>query len=386
MHDTSQSAMTSVRVRWRQVALFIGALSLLVFYNEWLAYYVILLQCQWPALDVNTADFSIVDDGASSSPLRVLVLSDTHLLGSREGHWFDKLRREWQMERSFQAAMLVHDPEVVFVLGDLFDEGKWCSDSEFQYFVSRFNRMFQTSEKTQKHVVVGNHDIGFHYMTDEHKRHRFSSAFTAPSVRMVRIKDNTFVLINSMAFEGDACDMCLDAELRLRHISDTLLCAQGASRTCSGSDKFKYTKPIILQHFPMYRLSDSNCSGPDAAPANVKDAKMRPRWDCLSKEASLKLIELIQPRLILSGHTHNFCKTTFNGTPEWTIASFSWRYKNNPSFLLVTITNNNYAIAKCFLPHESTIIYTYIVGAVLTAFWFLFPRRLLTYRRVTKSS
>jgi len=25
--------------------------------------------------------------------------------------------REWQMERSFQAAMLLHDPEVVFVLG-----------------------------------------------------------------------------------------------------------------------------------------------------------------------------------------------------------------------------------------------------------------------------
>lgn len=29
--------------------------------------------------------------------------------------------REWQMERSFQAAMLVHDPEVVFVLGEYSD-------------------------------------------------------------------------------------------------------------------------------------------------------------------------------------------------------------------------------------------------------------------------
>lgn len=37
--------------------------------------------------------------------LRVMFLADTHLLGSRQGHWFDKLRREWQMHRAFQTAM-----------------------------------------------------------------------------------------------------------------------------------------------------------------------------------------------------------------------------------------------------------------------------------------
>jgi len=48
--------------------------------------------------------------------------------------------------------------------GDLFDEGKWCSDSEFQHHVSRFHRMFHTPSTTQLYAVVGNHDIGFHYM------------------------------------------------------------------------------------------------------------------------------------------------------------------------------------------------------------------------------
>jgi ethanolamine phosphate phosphodiesterase len=88
MTDAAEPRM--IPVRWRQVVLFISALSALVFYNEWLTYYLVLLQCQWPSLDLSTADFSVAD---SSSPLRVMILADTHLLGSREGHWFDKLRR-----------------------------------------------------------------------------------------------------------------------------------------------------------------------------------------------------------------------------------------------------------------------------------------------------
>lgn len=37
------------------------------------------------------------------------------------------MRREWQMERAFQTALWLLRPEVVFILGDIFDEGKWSS-------------------------------------------------------------------------------------------------------------------------------------------------------------------------------------------------------------------------------------------------------------------
>ena len=37
------------------------------------------------------------------------------------------LCREWQMERSFQTAVSVLHPEMVFILGDIFDEGKWST-------------------------------------------------------------------------------------------------------------------------------------------------------------------------------------------------------------------------------------------------------------------
>lgn len=47
-------------------------------------------------------------------------MADTHLLGPRRGHWFDKIRRESQMHRAFQAIMTLHKPEAVFFLGNFY--------------------------------------------------------------------------------------------------------------------------------------------------------------------------------------------------------------------------------------------------------------------------
>jgi len=93
MSDAGSSSMNVIRFRWRQMVLFFTVIAALVLYNEWLVYYFVLLQCQWPALNVETNDFTFDEDGIASSELRVMALADTHLLGSREGHWFDKLRR-----------------------------------------------------------------------------------------------------------------------------------------------------------------------------------------------------------------------------------------------------------------------------------------------------
>lgn len=48
--------------------------------------------------------------------------------------------------------------------GDLFDEGKWTTDSAFQQDVSRFRKMFQHSSEIELVNIIGNHDVGFHYM------------------------------------------------------------------------------------------------------------------------------------------------------------------------------------------------------------------------------
>lgn len=92
-----------------------------------------------------------------------MLLADTHLLGPYKGHWFDRLRREWQMRRAFQTAISLHQPDVVFILGDVFDEGQWVNDEYFGMYLLRFQAIFQTPSRTQVFSAVGNHDIGFHY-------------------------------------------------------------------------------------------------------------------------------------------------------------------------------------------------------------------------------
>ena len=91
MSDNKCKTMTVVSILWRKVLLLFTCVASLFIFNEFLMYYVVLLQCSWPQLDVHKADSNIIDSG--SEPLKLMFIADTHLLGSREGHWFDKLRR-----------------------------------------------------------------------------------------------------------------------------------------------------------------------------------------------------------------------------------------------------------------------------------------------------
>jgi len=47
--------------------------------------------------------------------------------------------------------------------GDIFDEGKWCNATEFEYYIRRFHSLFYVPKNTHLYVVAGNHDMGFHY-------------------------------------------------------------------------------------------------------------------------------------------------------------------------------------------------------------------------------
>lgn len=52
---------------------------------------------------------------------------------------------------------------------------------------------------------------------------------------------------------------------------------------------------------------------------------------------SPQLLQWFKPRLILSGHTHSGCEVVHdNKYPEISVPSFSWRNRNNPSFILVS--------------------------------------------------
>uniref|UniRef100_A0A3Q3JZW9 Metallophosphoesterase 1 n=1 Tax=Monopterus albus TaxID=43700 RepID=A0A3Q3JZW9_MONAL len=339
--------MPRFSVRWMVALVLIVVVGGAFIFCEYLIYFPAILKCAWPKIS-HARGGEGIDDRPMDSAVRAMVLSDTHLLGAVGGHWFDKLRREWQMERAFQTALWLLRPEIVFILGDIFDEGKWSNQKHWEDDVRRFHRMFRHSTDIELVVLVGNHDIGFHYEMDWFKLQRFEKVFNASSTRIVTRKGVNFLLVNSVALHGDGCPICQSVEKELTKLSRDLNCSQ-ADRVCSAP-----------QHYPLYRVSDAGCTGLDAAPPEERHLLFREKYDVLSKEASQKLLQWFKPRLILSGHTHSGCEVLHdNKYPEISVPSFSWRNRNNPSFILASVSPSSYALSKCFMPEESTVIGVY---------------------------
>lgn len=110
------------------------------------------------------------------------------------------------------------------------------------------------------------------------------------------------------------------------------------------------------------------CTGVDAAPLDERYQLFRERYDVISKNASKKLLWWFKPRLILSGHTHHGCEILHeNLYPEISIPSFSWRNRNNPSFILGTFSRSDIRLSKCFLPEERTVLALYCSSCLIIA-------------------
>ena len=375
-----------MRFNCKPLWTIVGLFFLLLLYCEYLVYYFVLWQCHWPEL---------ASDHDHEAVLKAFFIADTHLLGSRQGHWFDKLRREWQMHRGFVSASQLLNPEVVFFLGDLFDEGKWSRNEEFKLTVERFHSLFPF-ENEKKLVVIGNHDVGFHYAVTPEKRKRFYKSFglDRSGVRRVTLKNIHFVLIDSLAMHGDACNFCKPAMSKVSELAREIHCLNKKNKPENIQSECEFinysedfSRPILLQHFPLYRISDQNCHDEPDVLSNPKEKKrpFRPLWDCLSKESSDFLLEKFNPRLIISGHTHHGCRQLHqfhdHKIPEWSVASFSWRNRNNPVIVLATLTQDEFVLNKCYLPHESTVINVYIVGSIMILIYCILNSRRKWSRR-----
>ncbi|XP_061852067.1 metallophosphoesterase 1 isoform X3 [Colius striatus] len=340
MLSCSSTTVKSLPVKKRLCFLLklVCFVSSVFIFCEFLIYYVVIFQCQWPEVKGGT---HMSKKDISTSVIKAIILADTHLLGEIKGHWLDKLRREWQMERSFQTALWLLQPDIVFILGDVFDEGKWSSPQAWANDVRRFRKMFKYPVSTELVVVAGNHDIGFHYEMTAYKVNRFEKVFNFTSGKLLTRKGINFVLVNSVALEGDGCAICQSSEAKLVALSHKLNCSQQKpnhpNQRCDDVEKLPASEPILLQHYPLYRKSDAECSGEDSASPEEKSIPFRENCAliCVRYPFALQLLWWFRPRLILSGHTHSACEVLHAGKiPEISVPSFSWRNRNNPSFIM----------------------------------------------------
>ena len=354
--------------RRQEIKDFVVTALICLLFCEYILYFIVLHGCQYP--DLKTPPSPDRQD----DPLRVMFLADTHLLGPIRGHPWDKLRREWQMHRAFQTAQTYFSPDLVVFLGDIFDEGNWVDTKQFDIYVQRFKTLFRVDpSQTEVRVVAGNHDMGFHYAVTRKLNSRFEEAFNVKAVERFSMKGVQFVSVNSMAMEGDGCFLCQSAREELDQVARELKCMD--KKDCELDYDFLngYSRPILLQHFPLYRESDAQCDEEDEAPANEKHKPFQANMDCLNANSTQFLLDAVRPRWVLSGHTHHGCKIEHgdNRIPEWSVSSFSWRNRNNPTFILGQITPDEVALSKCFLPEENTVIHIYVVAGALFGVFYL---------------
>ena len=138
-----------MKLNYQHIALVIFLILALIFYCEYMIYYLVLWRCKWPVLPKSNQQVSGYKTGGKPI-LYAMFLADPHLLGTRLGHWFDKMRRELQMQRSFSTAYQYFQPEVIFFLGDILDEGKWCGAAEFKDYINRFDMLFPVDQSRTK--------------------------------------------------------------------------------------------------------------------------------------------------------------------------------------------------------------------------------------------
>lgn len=141
-----------------------------------------------------------------------------------------------------------------------------------------------------------------------------------------------------MTLSRDGCYFCAEAEADIQRMSHRLNCAKqqsNSSRCKNLSDQLPfYVQPILMQHYPTFRESDAVCEEHDSPEIE----SFRPNWEVLSKNATQFLAKKLNPSVAFSGHSHHYCRSyTMWGVEEYTVASFSWRNKESPSFLLVGV-------------------------------------------------
>ncbi|KAF1315024.1 Metallophosphoesterase 1, partial [Globisporangium splendens] len=339
------------------------------------------------------------DGRSASTDLRALVVSDVHLLGKRRRSWVERAWIDWQ------SAVDVHQPDLVLVLGDQFDEGGLPTP--------------------QSDWAVGNHDTAFGRYMQIPEMQRFEQAF-GPSNRIEFIGGHAFVVLNTMALDSDVVNEDVKAQA-IKYVTPFVF-ADSKKNSCmyvwltccvpnptSFLDSIDHDRLrartangsiVLLTHLPLYRTDDLRCGD-----ARVRESghvtyehpafKYAAHHHVLSQELSSKLLRQIQPSVVLSGHTHAWCAYDdhWSGTKEFTVPAFSWGQRPDPSYVLLRLRSHQrvahtgesephveaeVAVLPCAVPREGAIFALYILTAV--AFVAANARRWLLRRNARRVS
>ncbi|GLJ11160.1 hypothetical protein SUGI_0144910 [Cryptomeria japonica] len=359
-------------------------------YGEMVAFWRPYWKCSWPPLQQNLTEVPHSHEGFKVAVITDPQLTDYTSHGLTPGSFAVKAIQfftDIYMRRSFRTSLLSFEPDEIIFLGDLFDGGPYLSDKEWKESAERFEHVFDQTQRGSKsrltgipvHYLSGNHDIGyagFH----SHKREvieRFEKVYGETNYRM-KIGSVEFVIVNAQT---------LDGSMNENSTSSSWNFIQNISADANPLPR------ILLTHIPLYRPNDTPCGAYRSSPIiNQRISNGRSGiqgimyQNYLSEDTSARLLDLIKPILVLSGHDHDQC-TVSHPTPngpviEHTVGTFSWQQGNlYPSFMLLSVsalssstTSNPEGIVStnlCFLPMQTHIYLWYASLFIITVFLLL---------------
>ena len=121
-------------------------------------FYLSLSFCDWSSYESN-----------AQNETKAMFITDIHLQTQTLFTLLDSSLREWQMSHCFDLAAKLFKPDVIFILGDVFDDGERIDDQTFQSQVIRFAKIFCEFLTQQKLAL-------FHLQVQSFPR--FSKTFT----------------------------------------------------------------------------------------------------------------------------------------------------------------------------------------------------------------
>lgn len=345
----------------------------------WMPYW----KCSWLPLQQNLTGVPHLEKG-----FKVAVITDPQFT-DRTSHGLSpgsfalsaiEFFTDIYMRRSFRTSVLSFEPDEILFLGDYFDGGPYLSDREWSESLDRFRHVFDQSQRGSKsrltdipvHYLSGNHDIGYSGFHSHRPQvvERYNKVFGESNYRL-KIGNVDFIAVNAQTLDGAV-------EGKLTSASWDFI--QNVSAETNPLPR------VLLTHIPLYRAENTSCGAHRSSPIiNQRISIGGPGFEgimyqnYLSEQTSRRILELIKPILVLSGHDHDQCTLSApNGAViEHTVGTFSWQQGNlYPSFMLLSVsalsssptTNQEGVVAShlCFLPMQTHIYLWYASLFVIT--------------------
>jgi len=269
---------------------------------------------------------------------------------------------------------------------DLMDDGRVDVPlSEYEQYVSRFNRTFPLSG-TPAFYLPGNHDVGLYnpgwFSTDA--RQRFEHAF-GPTNQFIHMNDRLFVFIDAQRLVEEEQNRRASG---LSH-QDVLNSEQSTNSVIRfvkqvADDYASKTRPrVLLSHIPLARPRHADC-GPLREKGAITRGYGIGYQNLLEEDTTQFLLENLKPTVIFSGDDHDYCELshTYNlsGSPdgaqytarEVSIKSFSMAMGiHRPGFQILSIpanTNSSELFDRpCNLPNQIGLYLRIYLPAIICA-------------------